>query len=202
MTRKFIITTAIAAFVGIASAPAFANSVSIQQQGWGNAAGGAQAGFHNQIGVYQDGILNGAVSQQFGNHNTSAIGQDGFNNYGETWQNGNGNAAGVGQFGANHNAILSQDGNGNVAYSGPTVFLPQGQDFLSFGVVKAPDARPQQIGLEGLFFPTFVMDETGRYRMWRDGVWFGTLQRSTGAHSAPAPARDPRSEDRATTPGR
>ena len=57
--------------------------------------------------------------------------------------------------------ITVRDGEGNVAYSGPTVFLPQGQDFLSFGVVKAPDARPQQIGLEGLFFPTFVMDENG-----------------------------------------
>jgi cytochrome c biogenesis protein len=57
--------------------------------------------------------------------------------------------------------ITVRDGEGNVAYSGPTVFLPQGQSFLSFGVVKAPDARPQQIGLEGLFFPTFVMDENG-----------------------------------------
>ena len=57
--------------------------------------------------------------------------------------------------------ITVRDGEGNVAYSGPTVFLPQGQDFLSFGVVKAPDARPDQIGLEGLFYPTFVMDENG-----------------------------------------
>lgn len=57
--------------------------------------------------------------------------------------------------------ITVRDGNGNVAYSGPTVFLPQGPDFLSFGVVKAPDARPEQIGLEGLFFPTFVMNEDG-----------------------------------------
>ena len=57
--------------------------------------------------------------------------------------------------------ITVRDGEGNVAYSGPTVFLPQGQDFVSFGVVKAPDARPDQIGLEGLLFPTFVMDENG-----------------------------------------
>ena len=67
MTRKFIITTAIAAFVGIASAPAFANSVSIQQQGWGNASGGAQAGFNNQIGVFQDGHGNVTAGVQVGN---------------------------------------------------------------------------------------------------------------------------------------
>ena len=57
--------------------------------------------------------------------------------------------------------VTVRDGNGDVAYSGPTIFLPQGPDMLSFGVVKAPDAKPDQIGLEGLFFPTFVLDEDG-----------------------------------------
>jgi cytochrome c biogenesis protein len=52
--------------------------------------------------------------------------------------------------------ITIRDGNGDVAYSGPTVFLPEGSDFLSFGVVKAADAKPTGIGLEGLFFPTYV----------------------------------------------
>ena len=52
--------------------------------------------------------------------------------------------------------ITIRDGEGNIAYSGPTVFLPQDQSLLSFGVVKAPDAKPAQIGLEGLFYPTFV----------------------------------------------
>jgi cytochrome c biogenesis protein len=52
--------------------------------------------------------------------------------------------------------ITIRDGNGDVAYSGPTVFLPQDQTFESFGVVKAPDARPTQIGLEGLFYPTYL----------------------------------------------
>ena len=36
------------------------------------------------------------------------------------------------------------------------MFLPQNQNFLSFGVIKAQDARPGQIGLEGLFYPTFI----------------------------------------------
>jgi cytochrome c biogenesis protein len=52
--------------------------------------------------------------------------------------------------------ITIRDGEGNVTYSGPTIFLPQDQSLLSFGVVKAPDAKPDQIGLEGLFYPTFV----------------------------------------------
>ena len=55
--------------------------------------------------------------------------------------------------------ITVRDGNGDVAYSGPTVFLPTGQTFESFGVVKAPDASPGQIGLEGTFYPTFAMDK-------------------------------------------
>ncbi|RYP87968.1 cytochrome c biogenesis protein ResB [Nocardioides guangzhouensis] len=54
--------------------------------------------------------------------------------------------------------ITVRDGNGDVAYSGPVIFLPEDQaTFTSFGVVKAPDARPKQIGLEGLLYPTFLM---------------------------------------------
>jgi len=52
--------------------------------------------------------------------------------------------------------VTVRDGNGDVAYSGPTVFLPQDASFLSFGVIKAPSAEPEQIGFEGLFYPTFV----------------------------------------------
>ena len=52
--------------------------------------------------------------------------------------------------------ITVRDGDGNIAQSGPTVFLPTNpQTFESFGVVKAPDAEPTQIGLEGSFYPTF-----------------------------------------------
>ncbi len=54
--------------------------------------------------------------------------------------------------------ITIRDGNGDVAYSGPTPFLPEDQaTFTSFGVVKAPSARPQQIGLEGQFYPSYVL---------------------------------------------
>ena len=50
--------------------------------------------------------------------------------------------------------VTVRDGNGNVAFSGPVVFLPQDGSFVSYGVVKAPDASPSQLGFEGYFFPT------------------------------------------------
>ncbi len=54
--------------------------------------------------------------------------------------------------------ITIRDGDGNVAQSGPTAFLPiNPQTFESFGVVKAPDAQPTQLGLEGTFYPTFQL---------------------------------------------
>jgi cytochrome c biogenesis protein len=65
--------------------------------------------------------------------------------------------------------ITVRDGNGDVAYSGPTVFLPEDSSFRSIGVVKAPDARPQQIGLEGWFFPTYgFTEETGPFSIFGD----------------------------------
>ena len=65
--------------------------------------------------------------------------------------------------------ITIRDGNGDVAYSGPTVFLPEDQTFRSIGVVKAPDARPQQIGLEGWFFPTYAFtEESGPFSVFGD----------------------------------
>ncbi|RJS46120.1 cytochrome c biogenesis protein ResB [Nocardioides cavernaquae] len=55
--------------------------------------------------------------------------------------------------------VTVKDGEGNVAYSGPTPFLPENQQtFQSFGVIKVPDAKPRQIGLEGLFLPTYNED--------------------------------------------
>jgi cytochrome c biogenesis protein len=57
--------------------------------------------------------------------------------------------------------ITVRDGQGNIAYSGPTVFLPQNQTFFSYGVVKATAAKPAQIGLQGVFYPTFIMDDRG-----------------------------------------
>lgn len=53
--------------------------------------------------------------------------------------------------------ITIRDGNGDVAYSGPTIFLPtNAQTFESFGVAKAPAARPQQVAVDAIFYPTFA----------------------------------------------
>ncbi|WP_370248276.1 cytochrome c biogenesis protein ResB [Nocardioides sp.] len=53
--------------------------------------------------------------------------------------------------------ITVRDAEGNITYSGPTVFLPQDQTFLSFGVVKAPGGSGGAVGLEGLLYPTFAL---------------------------------------------
>ncbi|WP_181311840.1 cytochrome c biogenesis protein ResB [Nocardioides campestrisoli] len=54
--------------------------------------------------------------------------------------------------------ITIRDGNGDVAWSGPSIFLPTDTSFRSFGVVKASDARPEQIGLQGELYPTFAFE--------------------------------------------
>ncbi len=79
--------------------------------------------------------------------------------------------------------ITIRDGNGDVVVSRPVVFLPQDPSFLSFGVVKAPSARPGQIGLDGLFFPTFQLIDGDPVTVWPDdlnplismSVWTGDL---------------------------
>ncbi len=60
--------------------------------------------------------------------------------------------------------ITIKDGQGHEVASGPTVFLPVDQTFQSIGVVKAPDAEPTQIGLEGEFYPSVQLSkQTGSY---------------------------------------
>ncbi len=56
--------------------------------------------------------------------------------------------------------VTVKDGRGKVAYQGPAVFLPQDSSFRSFGVIKVPDAEPQQLGFEGLFLPTYGYTRT------------------------------------------
>jgi cytochrome c biogenesis protein len=54
------------------------------------------------------------------------------------------------------------DGRGQVVYDQATPFLPADQStYLSEGVVKAPDAQPQQLGFAGVFLPT-VVDVSGQ----------------------------------------
>lgn len=72
--------------------------------------------------------------------------------------------------------ITIRDGEGNVTKSGPVVFLPiNAQTFESFGVVKAPFAQPQQIGLEGTFYPTFAMGRDADGNLTMPSSIFGAL---------------------------
>ena len=66
--------------------------------------------------------------------------------------------------------ITVRDGDGNVTYSAPSVFLPQDASFLSFGVIKAASDAGQQIGLDGLFYPTFSMIDGDPVTVWPDDL--------------------------------
>ncbi len=67
--------------------------------------------------------------------------------------------------------VTVRDGEGNVAYEGPVIFLPQDSSFASFGVIKVPDALPEQLGFEGLFLPTYGFSmETGPFSQFPDAL--------------------------------
>jgi cytochrome c biogenesis protein len=67
--------------------------------------------------------------------------------------------------------VTVRDGNGDVAFRGPVAFLPQDSTYTSVGVVKAPDAAPQQLGFEGFFLPTVAFDERrGPYSAFPDAL--------------------------------
>ena len=67
--------------------------------------------------------------------------------------------------------VTVRDGDGNVAYKGPAIFLPQDSSFESFGVVKVPDAMPEQLGFEGVFLPTYGFTmATGPFSRFPDAL--------------------------------
>lgn len=67
--------------------------------------------------------------------------------------------------------VTVRDGDGNLAYKGPVVFLPQDSSFTSFGVIKVPDAVPEQLGFEGVFLPTYGFTmERGPYSAFPDAL--------------------------------
>ena len=47
-----------------------------------------------------------------------------------------------------------KDADGNVSFSGPVVYLPQDGNYTSLGVIKLPDAKPDQFGVLSFFYPT------------------------------------------------
>ncbi|MGH3356566.1 MAG: cytochrome c biogenesis protein ResB [Nocardioidaceae bacterium] len=67
--------------------------------------------------------------------------------------------------------VTVRDGNGNVAYKGPVPFLPQDSSYKSIGVIKAPDAVPEQLGFEGFFLPTVAFSpRLGPYSSFPDSL--------------------------------
>lgn len=50
--------------------------------------------------------------------------------------------------------ITIRDAEGKVSFSGPTPYLPQDANYTSLGVIKVPDAKPEQFGIVSFFYPT------------------------------------------------
>ena len=84
------------------------------------------------------------------------------------------NTAGTDVFLVGHGyapVVTVRGGDGRLAYQGPAVFLPQDSSFSSYGVIKAPDAGPEQLGFEGLFLPTYGFSmERGPFSQFPDDL--------------------------------
>lgn len=50
--------------------------------------------------------------------------------------------------------ITVRDGEGNIAFTASVPFLPQDSNLTSTGVVRVPDALPEQLAMIGFFYPT------------------------------------------------
>jgi cytochrome c biogenesis protein len=50
--------------------------------------------------------------------------------------------------------ITVRDGKGNIAFTADVPFLPQDANLTSIGVVRVPDALPEQLAFRGFFYPT------------------------------------------------
>lgn len=55
--------------------------------------------------------------------------------------------------------LTLHDANGNLTFSGPVVFLPQDGVYSSRGVLKVPDANPDQLGFVGILLPTAALND-------------------------------------------
>lgn len=65
-----------------------------------------------------------------------------------------------------------RDGKGQVAFSGAVPFLPMNEaTYTSQGVIKVPDAQPEQLGFIGLFWPTAVPNAQGKVTSAFPAAW-------------------------------
>ncbi|MFC0583070.1 cytochrome c biogenesis protein ResB [Micrococcoides hystricis] len=55
--------------------------------------------------------------------------------------------------------VVVKDGDGNVAMDGTVIARPTDSVYTSLIVIKAPDAKPEQLGFVGFLLPTSVMGE-------------------------------------------
>jgi cytochrome c biogenesis protein len=60
-------------------------------------------------------------------------------------------------------SVTVRDGKGNVAFKDVVPFLPEDSNYTSTGVIKVPDALPDQLGMVGFFYPTASKLSTGAY---------------------------------------
>lgn len=67
--------------------------------------------------------------------------------------------------------VTVRDGTGEIVYSGPTVFLPTSTTYAEWGVIKAADASPTQLGFEGQFLPTYGYNKAvGAFSQFPDAL--------------------------------
>jgi len=65
-----------------------------------------------------------------------------------------------------------RDGKGQIAFQGAVPFLPVNEaTYTSEGVIKVPDAQPEQLGFIGLFWPTAVPDPKGKVTSAFPAAW-------------------------------
>ncbi|SDQ68995.1 cytochrome c biogenesis protein [Curtobacterium sp. UNCCL20] len=59
--------------------------------------------------------------------------------------------------------VTVRDGKGDVAFKDVVPFLPEDSNYTSTGVIKVPDAVPDQLGMVGFFYPTASKLSTGAF---------------------------------------
>ncbi len=57
--------------------------------------------------------------------------------------------------------VTVRDANGDIAFSQPVPFLPQDANLTSLGVIKVPDAQPDDLAFLGFFYPSATSTATG-----------------------------------------
>ena len=57
--------------------------------------------------------------------------------------------------------LTFKDKDGNVSFSGPVIYMPQDANYTSLGVIKVPDAKPDQFGVLSFYYPTAAKLKTG-----------------------------------------